>query len=176
MVPSSARYALPLHLALGFTMQCSTLAICLTAKTMKEVQTPGSSHGPSTQRSKTCQAQEMYLHFLPISQLEAGVERVRVTHGRSSVPQVNTVLTTDPQIPAETFASKAGWYRSAEPEGLRGVRTGVRSRQRLVVVWVLNILTPTGLQQASSKGYRNLKIVGKVPPIPPKGTNFGPLN
>lgn len=77
---------------------------------MKEVQTPGSSRGPSTWGSKTCQAQEMYLHFLPISQLEAGVERVRVTHGRSSVPQVNTVLTTDPQIPAETFASKAGWY------------------------------------------------------------------
>lgn len=117
----------------------------------------------------------MYLHFLPISQLEAGVERVRVTHGRSSVPQVNTVLTTDPQIPAETFASKAGWYRSAEPEGLRGVRTGVRSRQRMVVVWVLNILTPTGLQQASSKGYRYLKIVGKVPPYSTKRNQFWPI-
>lgn len=59
-----------------------------------EVQTPGSSHGPSTQRSKTWQAQEMDLHFLPFSQLEAGVERVRVTHRRSSAPQVNTLMTT----------------------------------------------------------------------------------
>lgn len=46
-------------------------------------------------RSKTRQPQEMYLHFLPFSQFEASIERVRVMHGRSSVPQVNTVLTTD---------------------------------------------------------------------------------
>lgn len=44
---------------------------------------------------QTRQPQEMGLHFLCFSRFEMGVERARVTHGRGSVPEVNTVLSTD---------------------------------------------------------------------------------
>lgn len=39
-----------------------------------------------------------YLSFLPFSQLEVGIQRGGVTHGRRPVPQVNTELPTD-QMP-----------------------------------------------------------------------------